>query len=175
MGNISGSTLGCYYKTSLMLSPACLPSSFYNVFGDCLLDSNAASLFENNWLNRQIVSDDKIQITLLILGRSALYVYTCKCSINIKHLKLGDSHLHTQIQTRNMLRRLLSRNIIFLSYFDMFWKSSTNWWVWYYRKWGLSGKMRTIYGLFWDISKIKTCRGIQAIFNLRRSAVALYR
>ena len=36
------------------------------------LDSIAASLFENNWLTLQIVSDDKIQITLLILGRGAL-------------------------------------------------------------------------------------------------------
>ena len=38
----------------------------------CVLDSIAASLFENNWLSWQIVSDDKIQITLLILGRGAL-------------------------------------------------------------------------------------------------------
>ena len=38
------------------------------------LDNIAISQFENNWLSWQImsVSDDKIQITLLILGRSAL-------------------------------------------------------------------------------------------------------
>ena len=36
------------------------------------VDSIAASLFENNWLSWQIVSDDKILITLLILGRGVL-------------------------------------------------------------------------------------------------------
>ena len=36
------------------------------------LDSIADSLIENNWLSWQIVSDDKIQITLLILGRGSL-------------------------------------------------------------------------------------------------------
>ena len=34
----------------------------------CVLDSIAASLFENNWLSWRIVSDDKTQITTLILG-----------------------------------------------------------------------------------------------------------
>ena len=36
------------------------------------LDSIAASLFVLNWLSWQIVSDDKIQITILILRRGAL-------------------------------------------------------------------------------------------------------
>ena len=36
------------------------------------LDSIADSLIENNWLSWQIISDDKIQITLLILGRGSL-------------------------------------------------------------------------------------------------------
>ena len=40
------------------------------------LDSIAASLFENSWLSWQIVSDDKIRITLLILGRGALSRWT---------------------------------------------------------------------------------------------------
>ena len=37
-----------------------------------LLNNIATSLFDNNWLSWQIVSDDKIQIELLILRRSAL-------------------------------------------------------------------------------------------------------
>ena len=36
------------------------------------VDSIAASLFVLNWLSWQIVSDDKIQITILILRRGAL-------------------------------------------------------------------------------------------------------
>ena len=36
------------------------------------LDSIAASLFVLNWSSRQIVSDDKIQLTILILIRGAL-------------------------------------------------------------------------------------------------------
>jgi len=36
------------------------------------LDSIAASIFVLNWLSWQIVSDDKIQITILILRRGAL-------------------------------------------------------------------------------------------------------
>ena len=36
------------------------------------LDSIAASLFVLNWLSWQIVSDDKIQITILILRRGSL-------------------------------------------------------------------------------------------------------
>ena len=35
------------------------------------LDSIAAPIFENNWSSWQIVSEDKIQKTLLILGRGA--------------------------------------------------------------------------------------------------------
>ena len=48
---------------------------FWNVQLDVWVDSIAASLFENNWLSWQIVAvaDNKIQITLLILGRGALY------------------------------------------------------------------------------------------------------
>ena len=41
-------------------------------FGGRSLDSIAASLFVLNWLGWQIVSDDKIQITILILRRGAL-------------------------------------------------------------------------------------------------------
>ena len=37
-----------------------------------LFYSIGASLFENNWLSGQIVSDDKIQIPILILRRGAL-------------------------------------------------------------------------------------------------------
>ena len=40
----------------------------------CQVDSIAASLFVLNWLSRQIVSDDKIQITILILRRGALSI-----------------------------------------------------------------------------------------------------
>ena len=42
------------------------------------LDSIAASLFVMNWLSWQIVSDDKIQITILILRRGALPSRTIK-------------------------------------------------------------------------------------------------
>ena len=38
----------------------------------CQVDSIAASLFVLNWLSRHIVSDDKIQITILILRQGAL-------------------------------------------------------------------------------------------------------
>ena len=41
-------------------------------FQRALVDSIAASLFVLNWLSWQIVSDDKIQITILILRRGAL-------------------------------------------------------------------------------------------------------
>ena len=44
----------------------------------------------NNWLRRQIVSDDKIQIILLILGRGALSTSQC-CSIDSS--KRGSSVL----------------------------------------------------------------------------------
>ena len=37
-----------------------------------ILDSIAASLFENDWLSWQIVPDDKIQTSLLLLWRGAL-------------------------------------------------------------------------------------------------------
>ena len=40
----------------------------------CQVDSIAASLFVLNWLSRHIVSDDKIQITILILRRGALSI-----------------------------------------------------------------------------------------------------
>ena len=42
------------------------------------LDSIATSLFVMNWLSWQIVSDDKIQITILILRRGALSKYFCR-------------------------------------------------------------------------------------------------
>ena len=49
--------------------------AFGNVFHN-MIDSIAASLFENNWLSWQIVPDDKIQITLMILGRGGLSSWT---------------------------------------------------------------------------------------------------
>ena len=53
-----------------------------------LIDSIAASLFENNWLSSQIVSvsDDKIQITLLILGRGALSSFWLTQRCNVIHV-----------------------------------------------------------------------------------------
>ena len=48
--------------------------AFGNVFHN-MIDSIAASLFENDWLSWQIVPDDKIQISLLLLWRGALSKY----------------------------------------------------------------------------------------------------
>ena len=45
-----------------------------------LLDSLAGSLFENFWLSWQIIPDDKIRISLLILRRGALSAQS-RCSI----------------------------------------------------------------------------------------------
>ena len=45
--------------------------AFGNVFHN-MIDSIAASLFENDWLSWQIVPDDKIQTSLLLLWRGAL-------------------------------------------------------------------------------------------------------
>ena len=68
-------------------SSSCFPSnSFLSCFNICellfailncypRLDGIAASLLENNWLSWQIVSDDKIQLTLMILGRGALSIH----------------------------------------------------------------------------------------------------
>ena len=44
---------------------------FPNLFVGSAIGSIAVSQFENNWLTWQIVSDDKIQITLLILRQDA--------------------------------------------------------------------------------------------------------
>ena len=48
---------------------------FPHLFVGSAIGSIAAWLFENNWLSWQIVSDDKIQITLLLLGRCALSIH----------------------------------------------------------------------------------------------------
>ena len=45
---------------------------YTKILSNCWIDSIAASLFVWNWLSWQIVSDDKIQITTLILRRGAL-------------------------------------------------------------------------------------------------------
>ena len=70
----SSSSCGLLYliKPDSLLS---LPIFFVDCFRRkilTILDSIAASLFENNYLSWQIVSDDKIQVSLLILRRGAL-------------------------------------------------------------------------------------------------------
>ena len=44
----------------------------FTVISRIRLDNIATSLFEDNWLSGQIVSDGRIYITLLILSRGAL-------------------------------------------------------------------------------------------------------
>ena len=60
----------------------------YYFFTTPHLDSIAASLFVWNWLSWQIVSDDKIQITILILRRGALSKIA---PLKITYLKLHSS------------------------------------------------------------------------------------
>ena len=62
------------------------------------LDSIAASLFVLNWLSWQIVSDDKIQITILILRRGAL-------SIPIMYFDRG--YLHSNSHSINERGKLI--------------------------------------------------------------------
>ena len=56
------------------------------------LDGNiASSLFENNWLSWQILSDDKIQISLLILRQGAFTMSNLPLSYDRIHLNIFKS------------------------------------------------------------------------------------
>ena len=58
--------------SSHVLCLSLFPSLLFPPAQTVWLDSIAASLFVLNWLSWQIVSDDKIQITILILRRGVL-------------------------------------------------------------------------------------------------------
>ena len=71
----------------------------------CSLDSIAASLFVLNWLSWQIVSDDKIQITILILRQGALSTYgavICKVWSAIENLAVWSKNQKCGIFTLNL-------------------------------------------------------------------------
>ena len=73
-----------------------------------ILDSIAASLFVLNWLSWQLsVSDDKIQITILILRRSAL-------SNEYTYIKWGDVFVCPSISLLHLLFPRSSAGILWI-------------------------------------------------------------
>ena len=69
------------------------------------VDSIAASLFVLNWLSWQKVSDDKIQITILILRQGALSTYgavICKVWSAIENLAVWSKNQKCGIFTLNL-------------------------------------------------------------------------
>ena len=70
-------------ERSRLSMTALLPHFHHMLCYKSKVDSIAASLFVLNWLSWQIVSDDKIQITILILRRGALSTSVGQCTFGI--------------------------------------------------------------------------------------------